>query len=101
MIEFDWLIHYKCNYRCPYCFFEGMWGEVERRNRYLPHGTWLSAWERIHARYGDLKVIITGGEPTIYPGFAELVAGLNGFAAVSFDTNLSIDKNALAVSFVR
>lgn len=96
MIEFDWLIHYKCSYRCPYCFFEGMWGEVEKRNRYLPHEQWLSAWERIRAKYGDLKVIITGGEPTIYPGFTELAAGLSTSAAVSFDTNLSIDKNALA-----
>lgn len=96
MIEFDWLIHYKCNYRCPYCFFEGMWSEVEQRNRYQPHETWLAAWERIHAKYGDMKVIITGGEPFIYPGFAELVAGLSGFAAVSFDTNLSVEKSALA-----
>ena len=25
MVEFDWLIHYKCNFRCPYCFFSNCW----------------------------------------------------------------------------
>lgn len=95
MIEFDWLIHYKCNYRCPYCFFEGMWEDVEKRNRYLPHEEWVRAWKRIHDRHGELKIIITGGEPFLYPGFVELLVALNRFAVLSFDTNFSCSREVL------
>jgi MoaA/NifB/PqqE/SkfB family radical SAM enzyme len=95
MIEFDWLIHYTCNYRCPYCFFEGMWPEVERRNKYLPNDAWVGAWKRLHARYGDIKIIITGGEVFAYPRFVQLAAELNRFATLSFDTNFSCGESEL------
>ncbi|HLD29537.1 MAG TPA: radical SAM protein, partial [bacterium] len=93
MIEIDWLIHYKCNYRCPYCFFEGYWEEVEKKNRYLPGREWTKTWEKMARRYGGLKLIITGGEPMIYPGFLDLVKGLSQFSAIAFDTNFSISED--------
>jgi sulfatase maturation enzyme AslB (radical SAM superfamily) len=95
MIEFDWLIHYRCNYRCPYCFFEGMWEKVEQRNRYLPRKEWADAWRRISQKYGEIKLIITGGEPFMYPEFPELLADLSPFAQLSFDTNFSCTKEQL------
>ncbi|MCB4791211.1 MAG: radical SAM protein [Elusimicrobia bacterium] len=92
MIEIDWLIHYKCNYRCPYCFFEGLWQEVEKRNKYLKTGNWVKAYRKLSDKYGGLKLIITGGEPFLYPDFLKMIIELNKFAHVSFDTNLSCSK---------
>lgn len=97
-IELEWLIHYKCSYRCPYCFFEGYWEEVEKRNHYQPLEKWLRAWERILKRYEYVRIIITGGEPFIYPSFVELIKELSKYFLICFDTNLSCTKDQL-VSF--
>ncbi len=94
-VEFEWLIHYKCNYRCPYCFFNGMWEEVEKRNPYLPLEKWLEAWHRIFEKYESVRILITGGEPFIYPDFIELVKELSKYCTIGFDTNLSCDKGKL------
>lgn len=56
-VEFDWSIHYRCNYRCPYCFFANYWEELEKRNKYLPLTKWLSVWERILKKYKKVKII--------------------------------------------
>jgi MoaA/NifB/PqqE/SkfB family radical SAM enzyme len=95
VLEFDWLIHYSCNYRCPYCFFEGMWDEVSERNVYPDIDEVVEAWKNIYREYGDMKIIITGGEPFRYPGFLELISKLEKFSFLAFDTNLSVDKNKL------
>ena len=91
MIEFDWLIHYKCNFRCPYCFFYNYWNEVEKKNVDISYIKWIHAYKKIYNKYGDIKVIITGGEPTLFKNFKSLIIELNKFADVSFDTNLSIN----------
>lgn len=91
MIEFDWLIHYKCNFRCPYCFFSNYWNEVEKKNVDISYIKWIHAYKKIYNKYGDIKVIITGGEPTLFKNFKSLIIELNKFADVSFDTNLSIN----------
>ena len=95
MIEFDWLIHYRCNYKCYYCFFAEHWDYVEKKNVKIPYIQWVEAWKRLHKKYGDIKIIITGGEPMIFPHFHELLVELNKFAEVSFDTNLSYSKEKL------
>lgn len=95
MIEFDWLIHYKCNYRCPYCFFDGMWEEVSERNKYFSAEKWISAWKKLFHRYGNIKLIITGGEPFEYPEFLIMLCGLTEFAEISFDTNFSCSLDDL------
>ncbi|MEA5001839.1 MAG: radical SAM protein [Endomicrobiaceae bacterium] len=95
MIEFDWLIHYRCNYKCYYCFFSEHWDYVEKKNVRMPYTKWVEAWKRIHDKYGDIKIIITGGEPAIFPNFQELLVELNKFAEISFDTNLSYSREKL------
>lgn len=99
-IEFDWLIHYKCNYRCPYCFFNGKWEEVEKRNEYLPLEKWIDAWERISRDYEHVRILITGGEPFIYPSFIELLKELSKYFSIGFDTNLSCSEEELT-NFVK
>lgn len=99
-VELEWLIHYKCNYRCLYCFFEGLWEEVEKRNHYQPLEKWLEAWNRILERYKYVRILITGGEPFIYPSFIELVGELSKNFSIGFDTNLSCAKEEL-INFVK
>lgn len=95
-IELEWLIHYKCNYRCPYCFFEGYWEEVEKRNHYRPLEDWIGAWRRILKAYGPARIVITGGEPFIYPSFAQLIKELSRNFLICFDTNLSCPLGLLS-----
>jgi radical SAM superfamily enzyme YgiQ (UPF0313 family)/molybdenum cofactor biosynthesis enzyme MoaA len=74
--RFTWNIHYDCNYSCPYCFFEGKWDEYKNRNIYLSVSEWMIYWNRIYERYGRCYILITGGEPFIYPNFIELIEKL-------------------------
>jgi len=94
-IELEWLIHYKCNYRCPYCFFDGLWKELERQNYYQSLGMWIDAWGRILNKYGNIRILITGGELFIYPSFVELIKELSKGFSIGFDTNLSCSDQKL------
>jgi MoaA/NifB/PqqE/SkfB family radical SAM enzyme len=94
-IEFEWLVHYKCNYRCPYCFFDGMWETVDERNKYFPLEKWTEAWGKIAKSYKNVRLLITGGEPFCYPCFLELLKVLSKRISVGFDTNLSCSKKIL------
>ncbi|MCX5778292.1 MAG: SPASM domain-containing protein [Elusimicrobia bacterium] len=95
MLEFDWLIHYRCNYRCPYCVFEGMWPEVEKYAVDISVDKWLSAWQRVYSQNGEFRLTITGGEPFEYPSFGVLLKTLSKISLVSFDTNLSCSMDEL------
>ena len=57
---------YACNYKCPYCILPPVTKHREVRE-------WVEAFERIRARHPQMNVTFSGGEPSIYPGFFELV----------------------------
>ena len=94
-LSFNWDISWVCDYDCPYCWFHGKWEELRPRSPALPVERILRAWERIHARHGRAKVSITGGEPLLYPGFTEIVAGISRWHAVEVISNLSRDVAGL------
>lgn len=90
--RFTWNIHYACNYRCPYCFFEGKWVEYKRRNIHLSVDEWIKYWQRVYENYGRCFMLITGGEPFMYPGFIDLMHKLSGLHyPVNISTNASGD----------
>jgi len=95
-IYFTWDIHYKCNFRCPYCWFYKGWAEAARRNIYLSPEKWVVHWERIYRKYGCVHIEITGGEPFIYPNFIELVKFLSTIHTVKVTTNVSGDVESFA-----
>ncbi|MBI5241197.1 MAG: radical SAM protein [Elusimicrobia bacterium] len=97
-LSFNWDINWVCDYGCPYCWFHGKWEELRPRSPALPVERILRAWERTHARYGPAKVSITGGEPLLYPGFTEIVAGISRRHAVEVISNLSRDVSGLVAS---
>ena len=94
-MEFRWDIHYKCNYRCPYCYYYGRWQETLRINKYFSVKQWLDAWHRIYEKYGSAHITISGGEPTIYPAFFDLIKELSREHTLDIFTNISCSKNQL------
>jgi hypothetical protein len=77
LITLEWNIAYACNFRCPYCFFDGKWEEYGKRNVFPGVDAWMGIWQRISERYGRCALLITGGEPFVYPDFVSLVERLS------------------------
>jgi len=90
-LYFTWDIHYKCNFRCPYCWFYKGWAKAAKRNIYLSPEEWMAHWLRIYDKYGSVRIEITGGEPFIYPNFIPLVKKLSNIHTVKITTNMSGD----------
>jgi len=97
VVRFTWNMLYDCNYRCSYCFFEGKWEEYKKRNIYLSPDDWLQHWKRIYDKYGPPYIIITGGEPFIYPDFIELIKKVS---EISYHINISSNSSGDLNKFV-
>ncbi|MBN1823120.1 MAG: radical SAM protein [Endomicrobiales bacterium] len=89
MIQFTWDIHYKCNYRCPYCWFHGKWDDIACNNVYPGTDRLLSYWENIRKLYGKVHIEISGGEPSIYPDFPKFAAELSKMHDIGVTSNIS------------
>ncbi|MEO0421208.1 MAG: GTP 3',8-cyclase MoaA [Pseudomonadota bacterium] len=82
----------RCNFRCPYCMPED---KFHRNFRFLDPGERLSFAEivrvaRAATRLGVSKLRITGGEPLLRPGLADLIAELSqlkGINDIALTTN--------------
>jgi len=84
-VEADWHLLDTCNYRCNYCFFGPEALGSKLRTFASPAG-WKSAFDAT----GNVWLLhITGGEPSIYPGFVELCEGLTARHYLSINSNLS------------
>jgi MoaA/NifB/PqqE/SkfB family radical SAM enzyme len=83
-----WLINNKCNYRCMYCLnnFEEPPGF-----KILSPEDWFSVWHGIYQKYGTVSMQITGGEPTIYPNFFEILDKIGRMHYIDLQTNMSWD----------
>ena len=89
-VQFQWQLQYACNYRCPYCTFMGQWDEILKLDRRdISMQAWIEVWARMFRDYGSSDIFITGGEPSFYAGFVDLLKALTAMHYVSFDTNLS------------
>lgn len=90
-INFTWLPNYACNYRCPYCFLSENWEEVLKTDKYFPKEKILAAWSRIKDKYGEAHICVSGGEPTLFPGFMGVIKEISKIHTIGICTNLSID----------
>ncbi|MBU1125373.1 MAG: radical SAM protein [Candidatus Omnitrophica bacterium] len=97
-VRFTWNIHYACNFRCPYCFFDGKWAEYGRRNIYQSSGEWMRDWNKILQVHGRCYILITGGEPFMYPDFIELMRQLS---RIHYPLNISTNASGDLESFVK
>ena len=95
-VNFVWDIHYKCNFRCPYCWFYTKWDEMAKHNKYIPLDEMVAIWKRIRDKYGECHIMITGGEPSIYPNFVELIYQLSQLHTIKVSSQLSGDYESFA-----
>jgi MoaA/NifB/PqqE/SkfB family radical SAM enzyme len=84
-IEADWHLLNTCNYRCKYCFStpESL-GEKLRAQ--AGAGEWRAAFDATGLVW---LLHMTGGEPSIYPNFAEFCARLTERHYISINSNLT------------
>ena len=84
-VECDWYLLWTCNYRCPYCFVSPEKLGSKIRTSASPE-QWAAAFDATAKRW---LIHMTGGEPTIYPGFPELCQTLTKRHLISLNSNLS------------
>src|SRR5262245_27647022 len=87
----------RCNFRCPYCMPRVTYGEGYR---FLPAADRLSLEEiarlaRLFATLGVCKIRLTGGEPLLRTGLADLVGELSGIPGI---TDLALTTNGVLLS---
>jgi len=87
----------RCNFRCPYCMPRETFGEGYR---FLPAGERLSFDEiarlaRLFAGEGVRKVRLTGGEPLLRTGLADLVGELSGIEGIE---DLALTTNGVLLA---
>lgn len=64
-----------CNMNCKMCYIRLTPGEMERRGQMLPPAEWIRIASEARDQ-GLLYLLLTGGEPLLYPGFDELYTWL-------------------------
>jgi len=92
LFEVMWRINESCNYRCEYCFRDG----IDEDKLALKERSIDVSPEQIAAsfeRTGKIwKIHITGGEPFLKPDFVEIAARLSKKQLLSINTNLSTNN---------
>jgi MoaA/NifB/PqqE/SkfB family radical SAM enzyme len=87
-----WRMNQRCNYKCAYCFREGVdearWQEHPDCGKYTPEHI-SSCFDNTGRRW---RIHMTGGEPLLYPQFVELAVRLAARHQLSINTNLSTDN---------
>ena len=91
-ITFGWDLCYTCNYRCPYC---GVWEKASSQDLQLSAEKWWVIWYNLFEKYGSIHIFLSGGEPSVYPYFFELVKVLTKEHTVEICTNLSWNVDLL------
>ena len=96
-VEGDWILLQSCNFRCNYCFIS----PVDLGARITTYGTNAQWTEGFDATGKTWLLHLTGGEPSVYPGFADLCERLTRNHYLSLNSNLahrSIDIFAESVN---
>lgn len=94
-VFFTWGMHYQCNFRCPYCNApkpeNPNFKQKDQNITYPKVQELISAWDNIYKKYGTCKIRLDGGEPSVYPGFVELISAVSRQHLLQINTNLSFD----------
>jgi MoaA/NifB/PqqE/SkfB family radical SAM enzyme len=84
-IEADWYLLDTCNYRCDYCF-----SSADKLGRKLSISAEVEQWRSAFEATGLTWLLhLTGGEPTLYPGFADLAGALTERHFISLNSNMT------------
>lgn len=84
-IEADWKLLTTCNYRCDYCFLS----DEALGAKLIVHAS-NETWAEAFAATGKTWLLhLTGGEPSVYPEFADLCERISLRHYLSLNTNLT------------
>lgn len=72
IIQFQY--NYRCNFKCDHCSIKGFQGKKDTRSFTIADVKELS---RQADELGLANIVITGGEPLVFPDFDELVAAID------------------------
>ena len=88
-----------CNFSCKMCYVRKNQKEVDSSGGLKSIAQWLN-WAEAAKEKGMLYLLITGGEPLVYPGFWELYEKLTqmGFV-ISINSNGSMITEEVAARF--
>ncbi len=90
-----------CNMNCDMCYVRLSRSEMERQGRLRTPGEWLALGEQMQ-KAGVLFLLLTGGEPLLYPGFQEVYLGLKRMGFVlTLNTNGTLMDEQWAAFFGR
>ncbi len=78
-----------CNLNCPYCINDPD-DRVVRKRKEMTAEEWINSLNKVD--FGDIPLTLGGGEPTIHPGFFEIVQGIKPITKLDLLTNLKLDK---------
>ncbi len=79
----------RCNFNCSYCI-NSFSGRKIPNDITIPAQDWINVLNRLVSRE-DLPVTIQGGEPTLHPGFIEIINSLKKDLKIDILTNLSFN----------
>jgi len=98
-----WLLNTECNFSCPYCFYDDSQREIKTRIGdwvrekipvLNPYQTRFITPEEIGRFFDETGekwwIMISGGEPFIYPKFLEIVERLSRKHLITIGTNLGL-----------
>lgn len=80
-----------CNLRCSYCI--NRYNGLVAPDRMLSAVDWLQGLNRLQSR-PDLPLTLQGGEPSLHPGFYEIINGIRPDLNIDLLTNLRFDVDA-------
>ena len=84
-VRATWHLNRDCNYRCSYCYVSKMRNHGGQRG----HGvdTDIAAFKKNKINWKT--ILMSGGEPFIYPDYVELCKKLTDFSNIEINTNCS------------
>lgn len=77
-----------CNLRCSYCI--NRYSNLVSPRRMLSAAEWLRGLNRLQSR-PDLPITLQGGEPSLHPGFYDIINGIRPDLNIDLLTNLQFD----------
>ena len=90
-----------CTMDCSMCFVRLSREELAARGKLLTPEQWLALAEELKAA-GTLFLLLTGGEPLLYPGFRELYLRLRGMGFIlMLNTNATLIDESWADFFAK
>jgi len=98
VVSFEWNIIYSCNFRCPHCIFDGKWDEYGKRTVFIGRDEWIKYWTDIYKHYGRTTLIVTGGEPFIYPDFIGIIKAIS---SIHYPINISSNGSGDIDGFIK